>query len=211
MAKTLQTKHLEMCLYNNCQNNGIYGCEEITIGFAHNGHGNEICDFITMDSRGTFRCYEIKVTMADFHSKAHLSWYGHYNYIMVPKDMYESHKEEIERGIPGDVGICTETEFSYQDPINIRKKSKRRELSNQELTMISQSVIRSMGNKIIKLRGETVPESVNESKKKIRRLQNDLKSAKREVTDYQKELSLYRHYYRIRTGKNISDLIPETD
>ena len=44
---------------------GYYGCEEVTIGFANNGHGNEIVDFMSMDSKGIIRCYEIKAYMCN--------------------------------------------------------------------------------------------------------------------------------------------------
>ena len=35
-----------------------------------------------------FRCYEIKVTMQDFRSKAKKSWYGNYNYLVISSKLY---------------------------------------------------------------------------------------------------------------------------
>ena len=70
MSKTAMTLAIENALHTMCRQKRIYGCEEITIGFPNNGHGNEIVDFMTMDSHGILRCYEIKISMADLRSKA---------------------------------------------------------------------------------------------------------------------------------------------
>ena len=87
MAKSEKTKALENALKNiirdSSQNRtfGYYGCEEITIGFSNNAHGkelnndNEIVDFMTMDSKGIIRCFEIKVSLSDLKSKAKKSFY----------------------------------------------------------------------------------------------------------------------------------------
>ena len=50
MAKRQETLDIEAALQKDTRIKRIYGCEEITIGFYNNGHGNEIVDFMTMDS-----------------------------------------------------------------------------------------------------------------------------------------------------------------
>lgn len=75
MAKRKETLGIEAALQKDTRIKRIYGCEEITIGFYNNGHGNEIVDFMTMDSKGIIKCYEIKVTIQDFKSDAKKSWY----------------------------------------------------------------------------------------------------------------------------------------
>ena len=70
MAKRQETLDIETALQKDTRIKRIYGCEEITIGFYNNGHGNEIVDFMTMDSKGIIKCYEIKVTIQDFKSDA---------------------------------------------------------------------------------------------------------------------------------------------
>lgn len=59
MAKRQETLDIETALQKDTRIKRIYGCEEITIGFYNNGHGNEIVDFMTMDSKGIIKCYEI--------------------------------------------------------------------------------------------------------------------------------------------------------
>ena len=50
--KTNETLEIEEQLRKTCRKKRLYGCEEVTIGFYNSGHGNEICDFMTMDSKG---------------------------------------------------------------------------------------------------------------------------------------------------------------
>lgn len=86
MGKKEETRAAESILTAKCRKKRNYGCTEVTIGFAYSGYGGngrEIVDFMEMDSKGTFRCYEIKVTMQDLKSKAAKSWYGHYNYLVA--------------------------------------------------------------------------------------------------------------------------------
>ena len=89
MAKRKETIGIENALDKMCREKRIYGCEEVTIGFHNNGYGNEIVDFMHMDSKGIIKCYEIKVTFNDLKSDAKKSWYGHYNYLVVSDDLYK--------------------------------------------------------------------------------------------------------------------------
>lgn len=75
MVKSKLTLELEDKLRTMSIRRRIYGCEEVTIGFYKDGHGDEIVDFCTMDSNGIIRCYEIKISMNDLKSKAKKSWY----------------------------------------------------------------------------------------------------------------------------------------
>ena len=96
MSKTEETKAIENALRNECRHKRIYGCGEVTIGFQKTGHGNEIVDYISMDSSGIFRCYEIKVSESDLKSGAKKSFYGHYNYLVVTDKLYD--RIEAEKG-----------------------------------------------------------------------------------------------------------------
>lgn len=70
--KTEETKRLEMAIWNATNKQGVFGCFEVTIGWF----GKERVDYMTFDTKGDFRCYEIKVTKADFHSTCHNSFVG---------------------------------------------------------------------------------------------------------------------------------------
>ena len=90
MAKTEKTRFIERILWANKNEQGLFGCFEVTIGWF----GNEIVDFITYKTNGEFRCYEIKVSKSDFNSGAKLSFHGDFNYYVMPTELYEQLKTD---------------------------------------------------------------------------------------------------------------------
>lgn len=89
--KTAETVALEKAIRRVTRKTGVFGCYEVTIGFC----GRERVDYMTYDTKGVFRCYEIKVSKADFHSAAAKSFVGHYNYYVLTRELYNQVKEEI--------------------------------------------------------------------------------------------------------------------
>lgn len=143
MAKRQETLNIEAALQKDTRIKRIYGCEEITIGFSNNGHGNEIVDFMTMDSKGIIKCYEIKVTIEDFKSDAKKSWYGHYNYLVVGSDLWNKHREYILENTPKHIGIIGSSLESL-------RKCKKQDISQEQSEMLKESMIRSMYYKMLK-------------------------------------------------------------
>ena len=124
--KTAETIALEKAIRKETRKTGTFGCFEVTIGFF----GKERVDYMTYDTKGIFRCYEIKVTKADFHSGAAKSFVGHYNYYVLTRELYNQVKDEI----PAEIGIYVGG--------TLIKKAKRQDLSDKEY-----SVWRSVGGK----------------------------------------------------------------
>ena len=135
--KRADTIELENALHKQTKEKRIYGCEEITIGFANQHMGNEIVDFMTMDSKGILKCYEIKVTLQDLKSSAKKSFYGHYNYLVVSKELYEQVKD-FSPYIPSDVGVIV------GKALHSKKKCTKRNISKEQENMLKESIIRSM-------------------------------------------------------------------
>ena len=136
-------------------------CFEVTIGWF----GKERVDCLSYDTNGIWRCYEIKVSKADFHSKAKKTFCGHYNYYVLTSDLYEEIKDEI----PNHIGVYVGG--------SLVKKAKKQELSVNE-QVLKDSMIRSLyreSEKILKSDEPTIVESL-----------------KRQL-NYQKRL--YREYY----------------
>ena len=136
-------------------------CFEVTIGWF----GKERVDCLSYDTNGIWRCYEIKVSKADFHSKAKKTFCGHYNYYVLTNDLYNEVKDEI----PNHIGVYVGG--------NLVKKAKKQELSVDE-QVLKDSMIRSLyreSEKILKSDEPTIVESL-----------------KRQL-NYQKRL--YREYY----------------
>lgn len=92
--KTQETLEIEKKLYANTVQRGVYGAFEVTFG-------RERVDYITVDRKGIWRAYEVKVSKADFHSRAAKSFVGNYNYYVMPEWLYEEIKEEI----PTHIGV----------------------------------------------------------------------------------------------------------
>lgn len=136
-------------------------CFEVTIGWF----GKERVDCLSYDTNGIWRCYEIKVSKSDFHSKAKKTFCGHYNYYVLTSDLYEKIKDEI----PNHIGVYVGG--------SLVKKAKKQELSVDE-QVLKDSMIRSLyreSEKILKSDEPTIVESL-----------------KRQL-NYQKRL--YREYY----------------
>ncbi|MBO6303958.1 MAG: hypothetical protein J6M62_02635 [Selenomonadaceae bacterium] len=90
--KTNRTMEMEKALYEYCKADclGVYGCFEVAIG---GGYGDERIDFITLNSKDEFRCYEIKSSKEDFDSNAKLSFTGDFNYLLIPDELKEKINE----------------------------------------------------------------------------------------------------------------------
>lgn len=93
MVKSAKTKFIEQVLWKKNDEQGLFGCFEVSIGWL----GNEIVDFMTYKTNGEFRCYEIKVSKSDFNSGAKLSFHGDFNYYVMPVELYEKLQEDAEK------------------------------------------------------------------------------------------------------------------
>lgn len=135
----------------------------MTIGWF----GEERVDYITYDTKGIWRCYEIKVSKSDFHSKAHNTFIGHYNYYVMTKELYEQVKDEI----PKHIGVWLGD--------SCIKKAKKQDLAIDE-QILKDSLIRSLyreAEKVIKSENPTVVENL---KKQVNR-------AEKEANDYRRK------------------------
>lgn len=139
MAKTLSTIEMEQFIYDRQVRGklGVYGCFEVTIGLG----GKEIVDFITYETDGIFRCYEIKTSLSDLKSKAKLSFVGHYNYLVMPDDLYHEAKEK--HLIPAfNTAVIT--------PLKLYGRSTKKQLSIGKSVVLLESMVRSLSRENMK-------------------------------------------------------------
>lgn len=183
MAKTELTLELEKSLYKATAKQGLFSCFEVTIGF--NSKNPERVDYITYDTKGIWRCYEIKVSKADFHSKAKKTFIGHYNYYVMPKELYEEVKDEI----PKHIGVHTS---SY-----CIKNAKKQDLAVDE-KILKDSLIRSLYRDSKKLYQSENAKYIKQLKSKISHLERESK----EWHNYYNEI-----YKKVRNkyGRNWDD------
>ena len=182
MAKTETTLQLERDIWKTTNKQGTFGCFEVTIGWF----GKQRVDYITYDTKGTWRCYEIKVSKSDFHSKAHNTFIGHYNYYVLTEELYEQIKDEI----PSHIGVYVGTSCA--------KKAKKQALSEDE-QILKNSMIRSLYREVekqIKSGDPTLIEQVTCISNQYKR---ELKSYRRQYWDLLKEV---QEKYGTRWNKN---------
>ena len=110
----------------------MFGVLECTIGWF----GKERVDYLTYDTNGMWRCYEVKVSKSDFHSNAHNTFIGHYNYYVMPDELYQEVKNEI----PNHVGVIANGSTSV-------KKAKKQELKVDE-QVLKDSMMRSLSREV---------------------------------------------------------------
>lgn len=133
ISKTELTKKLENALWDITTEKAAFGCFEVTIGFATNRYGR--VDYMTIDTKDIIRMYEIKVSKSDFHSQAKHTLLGHFNYYVVPDELYQEVREEI----PVNIGV-----YGYNGRYLVcRKNPKKQELSIDP-GILKSSMIRSL-------------------------------------------------------------------
>lgn len=153
--KTNETLIIEEMLLNSCFGANpklakYYGSKEVTIGFARNKvfetYKKEIVDFMAYDAANEdFRCYEIKVSLADLKSDAAKSWYGHYNYLVIPESLYDK-VEDFNTYLPIGVGlIVCDIENRTMKTV---KRPVRKIISAELVDELKNSLIRSLFYKV---------------------------------------------------------------
>ncbi len=156
MAKTDLTLELEREIWDATHKQGVFGCFEVTIGWW----GKERVDYITYDTKGIWRCYEIKVSKSDFRSKAAKTFIGHYNYYVMPSELYEEVKDEI----PSHIGV-------YVNRACV-KNPKKQELGIDE-QVLKDSLIRSLSREFAKQYQSGDPTTIEALGRRLRRMETE--------------------------------------
>ena len=121
----MTTKELEHLLYKYLWRKGWYGVFECAIPkcLCRKVHRERV-DMLTYETTGIWRAYELKISKADLHSNAALSWIGHYNYLVVTEDLIE----EAKKILPKDIGIYAAYERGSKKWIDLVRNPRKREL-----------------------------------------------------------------------------------
>lgn len=173
MPKTKETLVLENALDKVSREKREYGCEEVTIGFHNEGLGDEIVDFMTMDAKEVFRCYEIKVTLSDLKTDNKKSFYGDYNYLVVSESLYAKHPT-WENYIPPYCGILS------GEKLTVRKQAKKKEIDDKTRSMLKDSLLRSVFWKYENYKDAKDLSLIKDLKKELDEVKQELQQTKRE-------------------------------
>lgn len=118
----LTTKDIERIAYKHFWKKGWYGVFEVAVPRAiENKYHRQRLDFLTYETDGTYRAYEIKNSVSDFYSGCKWSFIGHYNYFILCSSIYEKVKKDIPEGI----GVWLVYESGNMECV---KKPKRKKL-----------------------------------------------------------------------------------
>lgn len=178
IAKTDTTFQLEKAIIRETSKLGTFGCLEVTIGFG----GNERVDYMTVDTKGIWRCYEVKCSVSDFRSKAKKTFVGHYNYFVMTSEVYEKVKDEV----PSHVGIYIMG--------RLVKRPKKQELTVDE-SVLKMSMIRSLSREADKIHRLSNHNSIND-------INNENKKLKEEKAMLNKELMYIKSMCRLKYGRD---------
>lgn len=199
--KRKDTLALENALILETKQKRVYGCEEITIGFYNAGKGNEIVDFMTMDSKGIIKCYELKVTLQDLKSKAKKSWYGHYNYLVTTPELYNK-IDNWDEYIPKEIGIIV---GSGKNKIYLesKRKAKKQNISTETEIMLKESMVRSMYYKMEKYKDSQSLEHEKELKSQISTAKKNAENYRERALFAERIISDYETYKYYNEGVDI--------
>ena len=165
IAKTELTEKIEQAIYKETIGKAL-GCFEVTIGW----YGKGRVDYMTMDFKDIFRCYEIKISKSDFHSEHGHNFVGHYDYYVMPKELFEEVKDEI----PKEIGVYGSYESRDNMSLELLKKAKKQELK-VEMNILKNSMIRSLSREVTKFYNTCDEKYINKLKKRIDKLEKSYK------------------------------------
>ena len=155
---------------------------------------------MTMDTKDIFRCYEIKISKSDFHSEHGHNFVGHYNYYVMPKELYEQIKDEI----PKEIGVYGSYECRDNICLTLLKKPKKRELK-VEMDILKNSMIRSLSREVTKFYNTCDEKYINKLKKRIVKLEKSYKEMESRRIEASNELFFIKDKI-----ENPSDYLPKS-
>ena len=176
MAESTLTKSLKQSIWFATKKMGVFGCFEVTIGF----NGKERVDYMTLDTKGIWRCYEIKISKSDFHSKAKNTFVGHYNYYVMTPELYEMVKDEIPKHVGAFIG-------SEKSNVYCKKNAKKQVLGANE-DVLKMSMIRSMNRDVEKNIKSGDKNIIGKYKRMVEDLRNQLKETQEKYWELKHEL-----------------------
>ncbi|MDF2563736.1 MAG: hypothetical protein K0Q53_131 [Massilibacillus sp.] len=178
--KTQQTLELEKLIYSHTVKMGTFGCFEVSIGWF--GNGGRV-DYMTYDTKNVIRCYEIKVSKSDFHSKNGHNFVGDFNYYVMPIELYEQVKDEI----PKEIGVYTKrrSEYGFDDFVCIKKPKRNKEVDKENLKSY---MIRSLSRDVEKAINSQDVDLLTRQRTRISRLERDLTTEKSRHSEFRNKV-----------------------
>lgn len=186
MSKVVLTKKLSEFIVNATNKLNTFGCTEVTIGIG----GSERVDYMTYDTKGVFRCYEIKSSKEDFYSKAKWSFVGHYNYFVMTGELYE----QVYQDVPAHIGVYIGDRSSAYP---IKRATKQESV---QVDVLKDSLIRSLSREFKKSFRSSDVEEMNQLEKQVRTLTVENRSL------YKKSRTANALFTMLRRGYTVEEM-----
>lgn len=144
----MTTKDMEVAMYSQLKRLGTYICSEVMMPLKT----KERVDMLTYDKSGIWRFYELKLTVSDFHSKRYKTFYGHFNYYVMPLEVYQKVHEEIPKEI-GCYSCYSAPNGSYKVFCECTRRPVKQDLTinEEDLKMSFIQALSRQQEKLIKL------------------------------------------------------------
>jgi hypothetical protein len=105
--------------------------------------------YCAMAEDGTLACYDVVTSEKAFKTLQGKKWYGHLNFVVLKKELYDNIKDSIRETIPEFVGLAysetDEPDNVYELDISTVCDAKRQELSPQQELMVKETLVKSQG------------------------------------------------------------------
>ena len=135
---TKRLSELTEKLINPNNDSRIYWAREVTFDYATSNRVRvdymrfePLNNTISGIEKGDFYCYEIKSSVADFHSKNGHNFIGDYNYYVMPSEVYQKVSAEI----PFGVGVYCPEGSSLVSIKPARRMNRKRSVTEMLLMM----------------------------------------------------------------------------
>lgn len=184
--ETELTKNLKLGIWNSTHKQGVFGCFEVTIGWF----GNERVDYMTYDTSEIWRCYEVKISKSDFHSKNHNTFIGNFNYYVMPIELYKQVKSEIPEGIG--VYIPEDRQYHGYPELKNVHHAVRRDLAVDEQTL-KNSMIRSLCREVDKQVQSGDDTRIERVMREAKRHESEYKKMRKRFSELQNDLLKTKH------------------
>lgn len=192
LTNELELKLLELFKYK------AFCCPEVTIGW----YGKERVDFMTYDTEGIFRCFEVKSSKEDFYSKAKHTFVGHYGYYVMPLELYDIVKGDI----PKHIGCYV---LRNGDMYSIKKSAKQKLPISK--TILYESFIRSLYRESLKYLSDGRDMEIKNLKSENNKAKKEFIRYKDKYMECEQELRVYRRFIINEHGLNVADNLVEME
>lgn len=181
MAKTTLTLQLEKEIHEVTSRLGLVGCTEVSIGKG----GKERLDYMTIDSKDVVRCYEVKVSKQDFYSKAKKSFVGHYNYYVMPKELYDL----VEKDIPKHIGVYCGINYGFV-------KNPRKQELKVKFDVLKTSMMFALYREAVKGWDSGDLDYINKLKQNVNMWEKKYNNKRNDVSKLYTDVNIIKHWLR---------------